>query len=214
MIRFKIAFTGVFMATAIFLIGVHRAEAKTFQVTGSFSGTSVNVPVDIDGNGTSCTTSGNFTTCPDDSSASTSTGNSTGVFGGPFTGQDVNEIVPVSGTGCIIAPTTIASCTLGAITNACEFQYVAGGSGASIRSATGSVLVHTITGGTICIEGTTGPPFNFAFTQTVSFSGGTGEFTGVTGTGTSVGTGQITTFDFAGHGFSWSTGTFTETLTK
>jgi len=137
-----------------------------------------------------------------------------GVFGGPSTGQEVNEIVPVSGTGCIIAPAAIASCTLGAITNACEFQLVAGGSGASIRSATGSVLVHTITGGTFCVEGTTGPPFNWASTETVSFSGGTGEFTGVTGTGTGVATGQITTFDFAGHGFSWFTGTSTETLTK
>jgi len=39
MIRFKIAFTGVFLAAAIFLIGVHRAEAKTFQVTGTLSGT-------------------------------------------------------------------------------------------------------------------------------------------------------------------------------
>jgi hypothetical protein len=39
MIRFKIGFTGVFLAGAILLIGLHRAEASAFKVTGSASGT-------------------------------------------------------------------------------------------------------------------------------------------------------------------------------
>ena len=71
MIRFKIGFTGVFLAGAILLIGLHRAEASAFKVTGSASGTITFVPVELDGNGTTCTTMGGVTTCPNDSALST-----------------------------------------------------------------------------------------------------------------------------------------------
>jgi hypothetical protein len=210
----KIGFTGAFLVAAILLIGVQRAEAKTFNVKSSFSGTGFSVPIDLDGNGTSCTTVGLVTTCPNDSFSSNYSGKATGSFGGPFTGQNVDETVPVSGTGCLFAPTTIQSCTLGAVTNACEFQYVAGGSGANIRSATNSVESYIITGGTLCLDVSSGLPFNFAGTQTFSVSGGTGEFKGVTGSGTVTFTGQETSEDHAGHGFSWFTATLTATLTK
>jgi hypothetical protein len=72
MIRFgKIGFAGVFLVAAIVLSGVHGAEAKTFQVTGSLSGTGFTVPIDLDGNGTTCTIVGSVTICPDDSFSGT-----------------------------------------------------------------------------------------------------------------------------------------------
>jgi len=156
---------------------------------------------------------GGVTTCPDDSFTSIYSGRAIGPFGGPFTGQNVSEAAPVSGTGCLFAPTTIQSCTLGTVTNACEYQYVNGGSGANVFTATNSVLPYTITGGTLCLD-TSSFPLHFAGTNTISVSGGTGNFTGVTGSGTVTFTGQTTSADPAGHGFSWDTGTFTETLTK
>jgi hypothetical protein len=151
---------------------------------------------------------------PDDSFAGNYSGKATGSFGGPFTGQNVSETVAVTGTGCFFAPTTIKSCTLGAVTNACEFQYVAGGSGANIRSATGSVESYIITGGTLCFDVSSGLPFSFAGTNTFTVSGGTGEFKGVSGSGTVTFTGQETSVDLANHAFSWFTATSTATLTK
>ena len=154
----KIAFTAAFLVAIIVVLAVQRAEAHSSTVTSSLSGTGFSVPIDLDGNGTSCTTVGSVTTCPDDSVASTYVGQSNGEFGGRFNGQNVAETVPVSGTGCLFAPTTIQSCTLGAVTNACEFQYVAGGSGASVHLATGSVESYTITGGTVCLDVSSGLP--------------------------------------------------------
>ena len=58
----KIGFTSVFLVAALVLIGVQRAEAKTFNVKASFSGTSHSVPIDLDG--ATCTTVGLVTTCP------------------------------------------------------------------------------------------------------------------------------------------------------
>jgi hypothetical protein len=214
MIRFKIAFAGVLLAAAMFLVGVYKAEAKDFQVTGTLSGTSHSVPIDLDGSGTSCTTVGSVIICPDDSFTSTYVSQASGPFGGAYTGQNVSESVPVSGTGCLFAPTTIQSCTLGSVTNACEFQYTTGGSGANVRSATGSVQSYIITGGTLCLDVSSGLPFNFTGTVTSSVTGGTGEFTGVTGSGSLTFTGQQTSDDLASHGFSWFTATFSETLTK
>ncbi len=210
----KIAFTSAFLVAAIVLIAVPRAEAKTFKLEGSFSGTSVSVPVDLDGNGTTCPTVGGVKTCPDDSTAQTIVGKATGKFGGPEVTQGVSENVPVSGTGCFFAPSTIQSCTLGAVTNACEFQFLAGVSGVTIITSTNSVLPDIITGGTLCLDVSSGLPFNFAATITTSISGGTGNFEGVTGSGSIRFTGQETSVDPAGHGFLWLTGTFTDTLTK
>jgi hypothetical protein len=210
----KIAFASAVFVAAIGFIVVQKAAAGTFKVTGSFSGTGFTVPIDLDGDGTTCTTVGSVTTCPDDSFSSTYVSQAIGIFGGTYTGQNVNESVPVSGTGCFIAPATIQSCTLGAVTNACAFQYLAGGTGANIRSATRSVETYAITSGTICLDFSSGLPFNFAGSQSFSLTGGTGEFKGVTGSGIVTFTGQETSADPANHGFSWFTATFTETLIK
>jgi hypothetical protein len=210
----KVGFISVFLVTTILFICVHSGEASTFKVTGSFSGTGFTVPIDLDGDSTTCTTVGSVTTCPDDSFSSTYVSQAIGMFGGTYTGQNVSESVPVSGTGCLIAPATIQSCTLGAVTNACAFQYIPGGTGANIRSATRSVETYTITSGTICLDFSSGLPFNFAGSQSFTLTGGTGEFKGVTGSGIVTFTGQETSADPASHGFSWFTATFTETMTK
>jgi hypothetical protein len=84
--------------------------------------------------------------------------------------------------------------------NACEYQYVKGANGADIHSATGSVSSYTITDGTICFDFSSGLPFNYAGTQTSSISGGTGEFTGVTGSRTYTFAAAVTAVDPAGHG--------------
>jgi hypothetical protein len=202
----------LFTLAPIFFLQSIAAAAHTSTVTATLSGTGFSVPIDLDGNGTSCTTVGSVTTCPDDSFSSTYITQATGAFGGRFTGQNVSETVPVSGTGCLFAPTTIQSCTLGTVTNACKFEYVSGGTGASVRLATGSVESYTITSGTLCLDVSSGLPFNFAGTETFSISGGTGEFNGVSGAGSITFTGQETSVDPAGHGFSWFTANLTSTL--
>src|SRR5215469_2567430 len=101
----------VIFAIALFLFILGRrgeAAGQSLDFKGSDSGTSVTVPFDFDAD--SCTTTGGMTICRDSSSLFTGAGKqSGGIEAGEWTGQALNEFVPVQGTGCLIAPTAIKS---------------------------------------------------------------------------------------------------------
>jgi hypothetical protein len=111
------------------------AAGTSLNFKGTFSGSGPNIPLDIDLD--SCTTTGGVTVCTDLSALGSSAGKqSGGIEAGDFTSQDVTEIVPVAGTGCLLAPTQ-KSCTLGSVTNACEIStWAAAPQGASAARVT------------------------------------------------------------------------------
>ena len=111
--------------------GVAHAGTKDFKA--SFSGTTVAVPIDLDGN--SCFTAVNgATVCTDTSGYANYSGRLSP--GGGFTGQNIGEYVFVPGSGsCNIFGTSypgLTSCTLaGSSETGCEFQLVGGRSGSN-----------------------------------------------------------------------------------
>jgi hypothetical protein len=212
--RGRLTFSTILMMVLALSLGVYEAGAKTSKsksFSGTDSGTGVTVPLDIDND--SCTTTAPFV-CTDLSSYANVAGVSKGGFRpGSFTRQGVSEITGVPGTGCLIDPTTIKSCTLGASTNACEFTFE-GGSYASRDDKTGDLLFGFVTpGGSECIDFST-TPFNFSGSADVTITGGTGKLAGVTGTLTDTFSGQEMSSDSQGHGFSWFTESFTGTETR
>lgn len=190
------------------------AEAKTFSISGSNSGTSTSVPVDISGD--SCAVVANVELCTATSNLSIYSGQSSGgptfspILTGPFTGQEISQTVPVAGAGCSFAPTTIAACTIGTNTSGCEYSYV-GGAGANRLNFGGDLAAFEITGGSLCLDGTT---FAFQGTVTAESAGGSGRYAKTTGTSTNTLSGQILISDPAGHGISWFTNTFTGTVNR
>ncbi|MGB2887874.1 MAG: hypothetical protein WBC04_09270 [Candidatus Acidiferrales bacterium] len=77
--------------------------------------------------------------------------------------------------------------------------------GVVTRLKTGSQLFFTATSGKQCIDfsASPAPPFPFNLSKTDSITGGTGEFTGATGTLTTEGSGAILAIDPSHHVFGW-----------
>jgi len=145
-----------------------------------------------------------------------------GIEAGEFTGQGVNAAEPVPGTGCLFAPTTIQSCTIGSVTNACEFRFVPGGTLAFRFSSTGDIETLKRISGTQCVDvsggtGTLPPklPFNVITSASLAITGGSGKFAGATGTLTETQTaGQILSIDLQDHSFGWFQISYTGTINK
>ena len=190
--------------------GVAHAGTKKFR--SSSSGTSANIPVDLDAD--SCTTSGGSRSAPISPSIFTSSARATGTIGGASTTQAVEEYDPVSGSGCNIlgAPVPIASCTLtGSSETGCEFKSV----GATIvarDNATGDLVFETEST-RVCEDLSSGPPFNVTGAANGTVTGGTGKISGATGTFNAASHGQILVSDPASHGFGWFVGSSTGTVT-
>ena len=196
----------------LLLLGFHRADAAaTNSFTANFSGTIVSVALGIDND--SCTSSSPFT-CTDLSGYSNYSGNIEAggrMSGPPLTGQSVTEDSAAPGTGCSISPKTQKSCTLGAVTDACEYTWE-GGSFTNQKSATGDLVFGSLTpGGTVCVDfnsaGGFALPYNFSATRNWVIAGGTGNLNGITGTFTQTVSGQVLSIDQQGHHFAWFTST-------
>src|SRR5438094_374611 len=103
------------------------AHAGTKKVTSTVSGSGASIPIDVDSDSCFVIPNG-ATVCTDYSASSTLTGQSSP--GGRFTGQNLFEYDPVSGSGCSIVgvgPVPIASCTLaGSSEQGCAFESVGG----------------------------------------------------------------------------------------
>ncbi len=187
------------------------AAAKTSTFTFTFSGSGVQVPVDIDGNG--CITTNGLFICPADSALTTSGGTALkGPEPGPNTAQSVTETVPAPGTGCSFNPGSIQSCTIGSATDGCLFNFV-GGNAVTRNTASGDLVFESITSGTLCINVSGAPPWNFEGQEAWTITGGTGKVNGASGSFSETFQGQILQNDPAGHGLAWSNGSGTGTIT-
>jgi hypothetical protein len=212
----RVLAVAAFIAAMVSAGDAKAKGTKVYTYTGSLSGTSASVPLDTTGD--SCTVVGTVEICTATSSLSTYGGTWSGAppgTSGPFTGQSIDQTIPVAGTGCSFAPTTIKACTIGSDPAGCQYTYVnvngVGGASANRITSTGDQFISYLTGGTFCYSGTTG---QFKGTQTFETIGGTGKAEGYTGKGTDSFTGYILLFDLANHDFSWFSQTFTGTLTK
>src|SRR5262245_58892432 len=159
-----------------------RAEAKTKHFKCSVSGSGVDIPIDLDSD--SCFAAPNgATVCTDYSGNSSFAGKCSP--GERFTGQNITEYDPVPGTGCNILGTVvpgIASCTLaGSSEQGCEFQSV-GGAEVDRGEPSGDLTFVTVSAATLCVDLSSGPPFNFTGSSTLTITGGTGKNVGETGT--------------------------------
>ena len=196
----------------LMLLAGGAAYAGTQSFKSSASGTTANIPLDPDSD--SCTTSGGVTVCSDFSVYFNYASKATGTIGGDSTDQAVEEYDPVSGSGCKImgASVAIAGCTLtGSSETGCEFKSV---SSAIVyrANATGDLLFETEST-TVCEDLSSGPPFNVTAAAHGTITGGTGKFSGATGTFTAAAHGQVLVADPAGHGFGWFVGNSTGTIT-
>src|SRR5689334_6954493 len=107
-------FRRISLSAAVWLlllaVSTGASDQTTYHFTGTLSGSSAQVPIDLDG--TNCTTVNGMVTCPADSELFTGGGTITGgPEPGQFTGQSVTETAPVSGTGCSVAPSSIKGCS-------------------------------------------------------------------------------------------------------
>jgi hypothetical protein len=181
----------VFSSMALAVGGLVFFAAQSVAFAGgahfSSSGTSYTVLMDIDGDG------------PAQSSVATYAGKGSG---GQYNGQGVSEFKAHPGTGCKIAPTTQAGCTLDGVSDACEYDSE-GGVSANTYQGTKDVETFKRISGSICIDFDSGPPYNNDGTVVDVITGGTGRFAGKTGSVTTHVWGQILTMDTAGNGFSW-----------
>ena len=209
-IRVLKLFAGI-AALMFMAAGVVHAGTKNFK--SSASGTTVDVPVDIDSD--SCFLASNgATVCTDTSGYDNFAGSSSP--GGGFTGQNVVESDFVTGTGtsCNVFGTVVpgfVSCTLaGSSEQGCEFQ-VTGGVGVTRDNSSGDLTISTLSE-TYCAD-LSSVPFNFAGSFNGTITGGTGKNTGATGTTTGTFHGQELTLDAAGHGMSWFEVSETGTIT-
>jgi hypothetical protein len=206
-------FRGLAGIAALMLVAVGGvAHAGTKKVTSTSSGTTVNIPIDVDSDSCFAAPSGAMV-CTDYSAYFTFSGKESP--GGGFTGQSVFEFDPVSGTSCNIGGTMvpgIASCTLaGSSEQGCELQAV-GGAEVDRDNSTGDLLFKTLVA-TVCIDLSSGPPENITASGTETITGGTGKNAGATGTSTATTHGQVLTSDAAGHGIGWFEGSSSGTIT-
>jgi hypothetical protein len=207
---------GVFVVSIIILAlssapETASASGKAVKFTATDSGSFVTVPLDLDND--HCVTMSGVTLCSDLSASETRAGKTTGggSLSGPFTHQGVDEVVAVAGSGCLIDPTGIKSCTLGTTTDACEFTS-AGGSYVNRNSQGDLVFGFYSPGGSACIDFSSAPS-NFSHSFSGTITGGTGKLSGVTGTFSGTRTGQIMSSDMQGHLFGWTKGAYTGTAT-
>jgi hypothetical protein len=216
--RGKVSWALILVAGIAVSLGAGDANALTAQTkkfSANISGSSVTVPLDLNGNA-SCTTTGGVTTCTALSYSSTFLGrhiNGIGNTAYAFTGQSVTGVTPVAGTGCSIND-TIASCTLGAVTDACSYTYT-GGSLVNQKAGPNNQKVSTQTGtvtpgGSLCVDYTSPTP-NFSATINGTLVSGNGDFTGITGSFTETISGAILNSDLQGHAFGWFSGTISGT---
>ena len=205
-------FAGILVFT--FVAGA-AAHAGTKTVKGTLSTTGVDVPVDLDSD--SCfTVSNGATVCTDTSAYFNISGHKSP--GGGFTAQAIGEWDPVPGTSCNIGGNIvpgIASCTLaGSNEHGCAFDAIREGHNWVERdNSSGDLLFLAGTDAPLCVNLSSGPPFNETDSFNFTITGGTGENAGATGTRAGTAHGQQLTSDRAGHGFSWSEGSFTDTVT-
>jgi hypothetical protein len=198
---------------ALMLVASGGALAGTKVENCTGSGSAVSIPVDMDSD--SCfTASTGATVCTDSSGYANLSGECSP--GGRFTAQGLVEWDPVPGSGCNIAGTTvpIASCTLaGSSEQGCEFQLV-GASNVRRDVVSGDLTFFTFsTDSRLCVDLSSGPPFNFTSNYKGTVTGGTGKNAGASGTITGGDHGQLLTSDAAAHGLSWEESSFTETIT-
>jgi hypothetical protein len=180
-------FSSVALAVGGFVLLAAQSPAFAAGAHYSTSGTSYTVPMDVDGDG------------PAQSSVATYSGK--GTFG-QFSGQGVSEFAPHPGTGCKIAPTTQAACTLNGVSDACQYDSE-GGVSANTYQGTGDVQTFKRASGSICIDFSNGEPYSTDGTVVDMITGGTGRFAGKTGSITTHVWGQMLSMDSAGNGFSW-----------
>lgn len=87
-----------------------------------------------------------------------------------------------------------------------------GGSEVRRDNESGDLLFLTFSTDSVCIDLSTGPPFNLTTSYTAQITGGTGK-NAATGTETASGRGQSLTSDPASHGIEWFVVPFTDTIT-
>jgi hypothetical protein len=195
----------------LILVRTGANAQTTYKFTSTLSGSSAQVPIDLDG--TNCTTVNGIVTCPADSNLFTGGGTITGgPEPGQFTNQSITETIPVSGTGCSVAPSSIMGCSIGSVTDGCLYKNI-GGNVVNRQVTTGDLLLAKLTSGKLCINFDTALPWSFTGNNQFSFIGGTGRFAGATGSGTVSFKGQILQNDRQGHGMSWDTGAVTGRIT-
>ena len=208
----KLACSNAVVVLALFVLALSDARAGTFSFSGTSSGTTANVPIDLDG--TNCGPVNGVLTCPADSALGTGGGSMRGFPGsGPNTFQVVIEDVPVAGTGCSIAPSTQQACTIGSASDGCLYSYVPGNSGVTRTTATGDLLIYSYTSGTVCVNFDTPLPWSLQGQAAAVITGGTGGVANATGSFTGPFQGQILQSDLAGHGLGWFTASFKGTIT-
>ena len=194
----------------LILVSTGANALTSYNFTSTLSGSAAQVPIDLDG--THCTTMNGIVTCPADSDLFTGGGTITGgPEPGQFTNQSVTETIPVSGTGCSVAPSSIKGCSIGSVTNGCLYKII-GGNVVNRQMTTGDLLFAKLTSGALCINFDTALPWNLTGNNQFSFIGGTGRFAGATGSGTVSFKGQILQNDPQGHGMSWDAGSITGTM--
>jgi hypothetical protein len=209
----QIRLFGLFTSIAVLMLVTSKvADAGTIKYKGSYSGSGVDVPVDLDSN--SCFTAANgATVCTDTSTYVNLTGSN--FPGGGITAQDISEFAPVPGTSCNIEGTMvpgIAGCTLaGSSEQGCEYKSV-GDTEIDRDNLTGDLLFFTRSD-TICLDLSSGPPFDDTGTFNGTITGGTGKFAGATGTKTGTIHAQQLTLDAAGHGLVAVESSYTGTIT-
>lgn len=127
---------------------------------------------------------------------------------GQFTSQGVNEYTPDLNMKTCTVPGGVA----GAATEFTLVQDV----GFDRFNARGDLLFFKSTSGTACQDLSTfpTPPFPFTFTETGVITGGTGKFSGATGTYTAKGQGATLSLDATGvRGFGWFKSSSVSTVT-
>jgi hypothetical protein len=194
----------------LILVSTGANAQTTYHFTSTLSGSAVQVPIDLDG--THCTSVNGIVNCPADSDLFTGGGTITGgPEPGQFTNQSVTETMPVSGTGCAVAPSSIKGCSIGSVTDGCLYKII-GGNVVNRQMTTGDLLFAKLSSGALCIDFDTALPWNLTGNNQFSFIGGTGRFAGATGSGTVSFKGQILQNDPQGHGMSWDAGSITGTI--
>jgi hypothetical protein len=207
------------VAVIVSASGVEAGE--TFK--GSGSGTFAPVPIDFFQTG--CVTVGGITTCTPVAGLGSGSGSASGgPFSGPFTVRDVQQNMPVPGSGCsFLAAGTECTENKSNPNGGCLFTFLpanldpdeggVGGAQVYRQNSTGDLFAYYIIGGTFCLDGTT---FAYTGTETLTCFGGTGKGADCFGTTNLVDTfsGKIMLLDPAGHGFGWNSDTFTGTTTN
>jgi hypothetical protein len=127
--------------------------------------------------------------------------------GGQYAGQGISAFAPVSGSGCNMmgSMTAQASCPIDGRTDGCLYQAVGGASENTYQGPFDVETFERVAGSEseVCIDFSSGAPYNTLGTVVDQRTGGTGRFKGKTGKITTVVHGQIMMMDSAGNGFSW-----------